>query len=90
LGEFGFWTEEPAGDSDAITRRIGAFFAYAAPAGGMITKDFHLTKDFRQMRGKSFVIMVMTRSAGGNLRVFVAWRAEFMGDPCGDNAKCRK
>jgi hypothetical protein len=23
----------------------------------MITKDFHLTKDFRQIRGKSFVIM---------------------------------
>jgi hypothetical protein len=24
----------------------------------MITKDFHLTKAFRQIRGKSFVIMV--------------------------------
>jgi hypothetical protein len=23
----------------------------------MITKDFHFTKDFRQIRGKSFVIM---------------------------------
>jgi hypothetical protein len=23
----------------------------------MIAKDFHLTKDFRQIRGKSFVIM---------------------------------
>jgi hypothetical protein len=24
----------------------------------MITKDFHLAKDFRQIRGKSFVITV--------------------------------
>jgi hypothetical protein len=31
----------------------------------MIAKDFHLTKDFRRIRGKSFVIMVgVTASAG--------------------------
>jgi hypothetical protein len=55
----------------------------------MITKDFHLTKDLRQIRGKSFVIMVMTQSARGDLRVAVACRAEFMGDLWADNAKCR-
>jgi hypothetical protein len=31
----------------------------------MITKDFHLTKAFRQIRGKSFVIMAGVPAPGG-------------------------
>jgi hypothetical protein len=31
----------------------------------MIAKDFHSVKDFRQIRGKSFVIMVGVRASGG-------------------------
>jgi hypothetical protein len=43
----------------------------------MITKDFHLTKDFRQMKGKSFVIMVgVTMPAGlsGHTGLAITWR----------------
>jgi hypothetical protein len=31
----------------------------------VITKDFHLTKAFRQIRGKSFVIMVGGMASAG-------------------------
>jgi hypothetical protein len=31
----------------------------------MIAKDFHLTKDFRQIRGKSFVIKGEVAALGG-------------------------
>jgi hypothetical protein len=31
----------------------------------MITKDFHSAKDFRQIRGKSFVIMVGVMTSAG-------------------------
>jgi hypothetical protein len=46
--------------------------AGAAQLVKKIAKDFHLTKDFRQIRGKSFVIMVCTRRAE---RIFLAYPA---------------
>jgi hypothetical protein len=45
----------------------------------VITKDFHSAKDFRQIRGKSFVIMVGVAVPDGlfghTRRVLVRWHA---------------
>jgi hypothetical protein len=54
----------------------------------MITKDFHSAKDFRQIRGKSFVIMVgVTALAGlsGHTSRVITWRpahSVLRGFPC--------
>jgi hypothetical protein len=51
----------------------------------MITKDFHFMKDFRQIRGKTFVIMkhalALSRHNGHSGRARPARRARAAGRP---------